>query len=311
MDRRRCPGDRTPDRGLVRARGRAARDPGAPRGTDRVRRRAGPAEHGHYGTVLALLVAGYLASALAASTWVGVLTLLVYASALVLAIRAARLPGTQAWTLRIALAAGSVATLAVLVAGSTNGVRGAASLWVALVLAATIVLVVRHVLRHPVVTLQTIAGALSAYLLIGLMFAEVYTAMSRLDGRPFFAGGQLPDSATVQYFSFTTLTTLGYGDFTAAHDAARAVAVLEALLGQIFLVTLIARLVSNFGAVGRRAGDRDEEPDRDEGSRSADSSARGDVTATGAHEHRVYVPPAGPSRHPPPDGREHPGGTRR
>jgi hypothetical protein len=62
----------------------------------------------------------------------------------------------------------------------------------------------------------------------------------------------------VQYFSFTTLTTLGYGDFTVARDAGRAVAVLEALLGQIFLVTLVARLVSNFGAASpRRDGSRD------------------------------------------------------
>ncbi len=229
----------------------------------RPRRWAGPPENGHYGIVLALLVAGYLASALATSTWVSVLTLLLYVGALVLAIRAARLGGAQVWALRIALTVGSAATLAVLIAGAGNGVRGTASLWVALVLGATVVLVVRHILRHPVVTLQTIAGALSAYLLIGLMFAEIYTSMSRLSPSPFFAGGQFPDPATVQYFSFTTLTTLGYGDFTAAHNAGRAVAVLEALLGQIFLVTLVARLVSNFGAVNARAASRDDEPDED------------------------------------------------
>jgi hypothetical protein len=227
----------------------------------RLRRGAGPPENGHYEVVLALLVAGYLASALASSTWVSVLTLLLYVGALVLAIRAARLGGTQVWALRIALTVGSVATLAVLVAGAGNEVRGTASLWLALVLGATVILVVRHILRHPVVTLQTIAGALSAYLLIGLMFAEIYTSMARLVTSPFFAGGQVPDPATVQYFSFTTLTTLGYGDFTAAHNAGRAVAVLEALLGQIFLVTLVARLVSNFGSVTAGATSRDDEPD--------------------------------------------------
>ena len=223
--------------------------------TRRPGRRAGPAENGHYGVVLALLVAGYLVSALSARPWVDTLTLLFYVGALVIAITTARLPGNQAWALRIALAIGSGATLAVLVSQGPNGLRGVTSLWVALILAATIVLVVRHILRHRVITLQTIAGALSAYLLIGLMFAELYTAMSRLGPAPFFAAGQVADSATVQYFSFTTLTTLGYGDYTAAHDAARAIAVLEALLGQVFLVTLVARLVSNFGAV--RAPDTD------------------------------------------------------
>jgi hypothetical protein len=226
---------------------------------------SGPPENGHYGVVLALLVAGYLASALAASTGVNVLRLVLYVGALVLAIRAARLGGTQVWALRVAVTVGSVATLALLVVGGGDQVRGAVSLWLALILGATVVLVVRHILRHPVVTLQTIAGALSAYLIIGLMFAEIFTAMSRLDPSPFFANGQAPDPATVQYFSFTTLTTLGYGDFTAAGNAGRAIAVLEALLGQIFLVTLVARLVSNFGSVTARATSEKEAPDRADG----------------------------------------------
>jgi hypothetical protein len=222
------------------------------------RRRPGPPEDGHYGIVLALLVAGYLASALTASTWANVLRLVLYVGALVLAIRAARLGGAQVWALRIAVTVGSVATLVLLVVGGGNDVRGAVALWLALILGATVVLVVRHILRHPVVTLQTIAGALSAYLIIGLMFAEVFTAMFRLSAGPFFANGQPPDSATIQYFSFATLTTLGYGDFTAANNAGRAIAVLEALLGQIFLVTLVARLVSNFGSVTARSTSEDE-----------------------------------------------------
>ncbi len=205
-----------------------------------------PAPTGHYGIVLALLVVGYLVSAFATSNWVSVVTLLVYVAALVLAIHAARLAGPQVWILRVTLAVGSAATLLVLVFAPENATRGAAALWLALVLGSTVVLVVRHVLRHPVVTVQTIAGALSAYMLIGLMFAEIYTAMSRLGTEPFFAGTQAADPTTVQYFSFTTLTTLGYGDFTAALNAGRAVAVLEALLGQVFLATLVARLVANF-----------------------------------------------------------------
>jgi len=211
------------------------------------------ADRGHYGLVLALLVAGYLAGALAADTWVSILTMLLYLGALVLAIRAARLGRPVLWGLRVGATVGSAGSLAVLLSNPGDDIRGAAALWVALILGATVVLVVRHILRHRVVTLQTIAGALSAYLLIGLMFAEIYTGMSRLGTAPFFANGQAPDTATVQYFSFTTLTTLGYGDFTAANNAGRAVAVLEALLGQVFLVTLVARLVSNFGNATARA----------------------------------------------------------
>jgi hypothetical protein len=69
---------------------------------------------------------------------------------------------------------------------------------------------------------------------------------------PFFAGGQPVNSQTLQYFSFTTLTTLGYGDFTAAGSLGRALAVLEALAGQVFLATLVARLVSAYAGSRRR-----------------------------------------------------------
>jgi Ion channel len=96
------------------------------------------------------------------------------------------------------------------------------------------------------VSLQSIYGALSAYMIVGLMFAAFYGAMSRLGTGPFFANGSPESTQTFQYFSFTTLTTLGYGDFTAVSNAGRAVAVIEAMVGQIFLATLVARLVSAF-----------------------------------------------------------------
>jgi hypothetical protein len=78
------------------------------------------------------------------------------------------------------------------------------------------------------------------------MFAAFYAAMGKLNGGQFFADGRPGNSETFQYFSFTTLTTLGYGDFTAAANDGRAIAVLEALTGQVFLATLVARLVSAF-----------------------------------------------------------------
>lgn len=76
--------------------------------------------------------------------------------------------------------------------------------------------------------------------------------MDHLGGGQFFVHGQHASTQTFQYFSFTTLTTLGYGDFTAAGNAGRAVAVLEALTGQVFLATLVARLVAAFRGPGER-----------------------------------------------------------
>ena len=108
------------------------------------------------------------------------------------------------------------------------------------------VFIVRRVLARPTVTLQSIYGALSAYLIAGLMFAAFYAAIDHLDAAPFFADRQPASTQTFQYFSFTTLTTLGYGDFTAAGNGGRAIAVIEALAGQVFLATLVARLVAAF-----------------------------------------------------------------
>ena len=63
---------------------------------------------------------------------------------------------------------------------------------------------------------------------------------------PFFVQPNV-NGFTFEYFSFVTLTTVGFGDFTAATDAGRAVAMLEALIGQVFLVTIVALVVSNLG----------------------------------------------------------------
>jgi len=129
--------------------------------------------------------------------------------------------------------------------GTRTG-KAAEDLWKALLLLMAVVMVVRRVLAKPEVTIQSIYGALSAYLITGLMFASGYAAMEHLMTSDFFSGNQPANTQTFQYFSFTTLTTLGYGDFTAAESSGRSIAVLEALTGQVFLVTLVARLVSAY-----------------------------------------------------------------
>jgi Ion channel len=108
------------------------------------------------------------------------------------------------------------------------------------------------VLAQPEVSLQSIFGAVSAYVIIGLMFASVYGAINQFTAGDFFVQGAASATLkTFQYFSFTTLTTLGYGDYTAAQSGGQAVAVMEAMLGQVFLATLVARLVSAFRRTDR------------------------------------------------------------
>lgn len=215
--------------------------------TSRDAHRGGPPRD-HYGLVLALLMVSFLLTAFKPSERARTVPLLLYLTALTLALRSARpdRPGSRVliWTLRV----GSAAAAVLIVLVSSNVLRGLVALWVAVILALSIVVVLRRVLAHWVVTLQTIFGALSAYLLIGFFYAALFSAVAHLQRAALFTGGEPANSRTMQYFSFVTMTTVGYGDFTPAGEPARTLAVVDALTGQIFLVTLVARLVSTFGA---------------------------------------------------------------
>jgi len=164
---------------------------------------------------------------------------------LLLAMRSSPLSGSWPLIISAITVIGSAAAFGAALTGTQAGL-GAAEIWKTLVLLMTAVVVVRRVLAKRTVTIQSIYGALSAYLIIGLMFAASFAAIQRLDASNFFADHEPVNTQTLQYFSFTTLTTLGYGDFTAANNGGRSVAVMEALTGQIFLATLVARLVAAY-----------------------------------------------------------------
>ena len=113
------------------------------------------------------------------------------------------------------------------------------------VLSLTVVLIIFHVLRAERITSQKIYGALSAYLLIGFVWALLFMILEFLIPGS-FRMGQQKDLLTSQmfYYSFVTLTTLGYGDVVPILPAARSMAALEALTGQLYLVVVVARLVA-------------------------------------------------------------------
>jgi hypothetical protein len=100
------------------------------------------------------------------------------------------------------------------------------------------------------VTPQAIAGALAIYLSIGLLFAFAIAFVSAVASTPYFAQGDLGTGDRV-YFSFTVLTTTGFGDYTPAHPAGHALAVVEMLTGQLYLVTVVGVMIGHF--VGARA----------------------------------------------------------
>jgi hypothetical protein len=223
-----------------------ARRPGGSGGRTRL-----PKLGGRYGLLLLVLISTYLLSSFSISA-AGDLQVLLFLAVLLLALRTSQF--SRRWTMVVGAVAliGSAAAVGASLTGTDTG-EGASELWKGLVLLLTAVLIVRRVLARPTVTLQSIYGALSAYIVIGLMFAAFYAAIEHLGAGHFFANGERAQTQTFQYFSFTTLTTLGYGDFTAAGNGGRALAVMEALTGQVFLATLVARLVAAFRATPEQA----------------------------------------------------------
>jgi Ion channel len=135
---------------------------------------------------------------------------------------------------------------------ANGGVGGGATrianaLLVALAPPAIIVGVVRSLRARQAVTLEAVFGVLCVYILLGMFFAFIYGTIDRFGGNPFFAGGQSATVARCLYFSFASLTTAGYGDFTARTNLGHTLSVSEALLGQIYLVTVVSLIVANLG----------------------------------------------------------------
>ena len=115
--------------------------------------------------------------------------------------------------------------------------------------------VVRRAFQHERVTMNSLVAAITGYLLIGIWFAATYRGIAALNGYSFFRETSQPRGGDFTYFSFLTLTTVGYGDLSPSTDIARIASISEAVIGQIYLVTAVARLVSLLGT----ARDRDEE----------------------------------------------------
>jgi Ion channel len=125
------------------------------------------------------------------------------------------------------------------------------------------VIIVRHIIRRNVVDGQTVLAAIAAYLLIGMMFAFVFLAVSAIQVSPPFFGAQGPGSTSQDlFFSFVTLTTTGYGNLVPEANPGQSLAVLEAIVGQLFLVTAVAKVVTDWRRPSS-VGSKKPRPNRD------------------------------------------------
>jgi Ion channel len=211
-----------------------------------------------FGLVLLLVLTTYvLASVLSNRGWSAVLLTLSTGATSVVALTSSH---ARAVFVRRALAVAGLAT-ALAVVSAISGAR----LWLNVssfleigLLAVAMAAVLRHVVTASEVSFRTILGAVSIYTALGILFTWAYGAIDRIEGGGFFGAGVAAKGSDFLFFSYTTLTTTGYGDLVPTGQVGRMIAGLEMMTGQIFLVTLVAGLVSLWrpgeGLLRRRAG---------------------------------------------------------
>lgn len=209
--------------------------------------------HDHFGTLLVLLVATFVISGLGEYQVAKVTTSLLEMLMVFVAFSSTRASDRFPTTMAVLLVTtGALVVVSAVVDLEQSTVRGIAALLVAAVYLALLVAVSRRVAAAGQVTLEMIFGGLCVYFLIGLMFAAIYTAIDSFSAAAMF--GEPVEVSSYSYFSFVTLTTVGYGDLAAVSELGRRFAVVEAITGQIFLATVVARLVSLYG---RQVGPRE------------------------------------------------------
>jgi voltage-gated potassium channel len=198
-----------------------------------------------YATLLVLLLANFfLLEVVQDERWGAIGSTLLSAAALVVAISD---PDTGHKVERrhwISIAVCVLLAPIVLVVNSREVIGLTYLLPAALLVTATLPVTLTRVLRHQRVTHETVLGALCTYVLVGLLFAFAYLALDLVRDAPFFAQPGPHQESEYLYFSFVTITTLGFGDLSPAVGLPQALTALEALLGSVFLVTLVARLVT-------------------------------------------------------------------
>jgi ion channel len=197
-----------------------------------------------FGLVLLLLISTYVLGSLTPSHgWSGAFTILIAVTAGTVGLASA---GARSEVVRgagaLALAAVACGFLSAIL--DSQALLGASGLITTVLLLVAALAILRTVVTETEVGFRTILGAISVYIILGLLFSFLYIAVDRIQGTPFFGSGTTVHDGDTLLFSFYTLTTTGYGNLVPAGQPGKLFAGLEMLLGNIFLVTLVAGLVS-------------------------------------------------------------------
>jgi Ion channel len=196
-----------------------------------------------FGLVLLLLLATFVfLMAGSTSSWTRPVGVALMGATLVASLAAADVSPRLRRIATLVAATAFLGTISVVALGGSG--EGAAALLDAALVVLAPIAIAWSVIRRRIIDVQTVLAALCVYVLFGMLWAFVYAALGDLSSSTFFAQSITPTSADYLYFSFVTQLTVGYGDLTAAENVGRACAVLQALIGQMYMVTIVALLVS-------------------------------------------------------------------
>ena len=215
-----------------------------------------------YVLVLLLIAVTYALSATLTASWAASLIVAAQIATVWVTFRAARARRSVQVIANLTLAVAALVAVVNLFFGhQLHG--GSPVLWVSCLLYLIApISIVRHLLRRQKVDAETVMGAIAAYLMAGMFFAFLYHAVGVGQTRPLFFGPAGPGTFSQDlFFSFTTLTTTGYGDLVPSGNPGQTFAVLEMVIGQLFLVTAVAKVVSAWRPGQGRGGLRKDSGD--------------------------------------------------
>lgn len=203
-----------------------------------------------YAVIAALVVVSYALCAAQRgpnpSPWAFLVTLMTVA--VVFRVTAApRMVQHVAWVILSAAGVATIITTLVGASGHVLDVIFSAATMIALLVAP--VAIIAHQVKRRGLNLEALLAAITAYVLVGLFFTFVFNLLSLVSPEPMFGGPDDDSLANQLFFSFTTLTTTGYGNLVPANATSQAVAVAEAITGQLFLITAVARIMRGAGRI--------------------------------------------------------------
>jgi hypothetical protein len=198
-----------------------------------------------YGLVLLLVVLTYVVSVSITESWAAPIVLTVQLATVWLALRTSRARrGVRLVADFVLCLAAVVATVGFFAHSTGDQLGGIFTVCCLLYLIAPFA-IVRHLILRRQIDTESLLGAIAAYLLTGMFFAFAYKAAGEFGSVPFFGSAGHGSLSQDLFFSFVTMTTVGYGNLVPAANPGQTLAVLEAVAGQLFLVVAVGKIISS------------------------------------------------------------------